>query len=152
MQKFLLAATLVLIGCAENHQNSEYWTASTSRYTNSKYSMSLGVLLHRIEAGDKSAWTEFKNAGSGVDGERSQVFSVACSELLRRDPTFTLRRYLKGDDEAITYSRRGYMWSARHEKGRALMDEIYARRIYIATSEPERIRIKQFIMETTQAG
>jgi hypothetical protein len=82
-------------------------------------------LIERIEAGEESAWTEFKRVGSNLDGEYSQTYSVACSELLRRDPTFFLRRYLAGDTEAIVQGRKGYGWSG--DQGRSLMDDIYAR-------------------------
>jgi hypothetical protein len=146
IRNLLLPLLLLIGGCADKHDDSIYWNSSTTRYVSSGYSKHLTKLLERIDAGDDVAWSEFKKAGKDVDGEHSQTYSVACSELLRRDPTFFLRKYLFGDDESIECGRLGYEWSG--DQGRLLMDEIYARRLYIADSKVERDKIMRFIYQT----
>ncbi len=97
--------------------------------------------------GDNLAWNEFAEIRHGLDGEKSQTYAVACAELLRRDPTFFLRKYLKKDTKALEPGKLAYRWS--DPKGRILYDEVYARRLYIATDAKERKRIGVFIDYTT---
>ena len=95
---------------------------------------------------DFNAWKAFASLGSGLDGEHSQTYSIACAELARRDPTFYLRRYLIGDHSAILCAKKAYSWSGT--RGRSVLDAVYAERLYIATNPQENKAIKTFITET----
>ena len=139
-------AFVFLCSCATQKHDSEYWSSTTSRYVESPFAQSLSGLVKKIERGDLSAWDTFAAKGEDLDGEYSQTYSVACSELLRRDPTFFLRRHLAGDPRAIAPATRGYGWSGH--TGRGLLDEIYARRLYIASTDSERRLISDFIGQT----
>jgi len=144
------AISCVFLGaCTAQKYDLEYWGSSTSRYVESPFAQRLSGLVQSIEKGDLSAWDNFARLGEGLDGEYSQTYSVACSELLRRDPTFLLRRYIAGDERTIAVARRGYGWSGH--TGRCLLDEIYARRLYIASTNSERRRISDYIEQTATA-
>ena len=146
MRIAILIACAFLCSCTTQKHDLEYWSSTTARYVDSPFAQSLSSLVQRIEKGDLSAWDKFAAEANGLDGEYSQTYSVACSELLRRDPTFLLRRYLAGDPRALSAARRGYGRSG--PAGRSLLDEIYARRLYIASTDLERRKIADFIDQT----
>ena len=83
-----------------------------------------------------------------MDGERSLIYTIACAELLRRDPTFLLRRYLLGDLSALACGRRGYDRSG--VEGRAILNKVYGQRLAIEDSTAVHIQISEFINQTTQ--
>ena len=143
---FLCSVTIV--GCTAIERDSEYWTSSVTRYVDSNFSRTLDQLLKRIEKGDQAAWREFAGFANQVDGESGQTYAVACAELLRRDPTFYLRRHLAGDPNAVLCGRRAYRWAGT--RGRSLLDDIYAGRIYIETEESTRRKIEEFVSATAQ--
>lgn len=116
-------------------------------YTNSPFSQRLAGLIDRIERGDSDAWAEFKRQGKDLDGEYSQTFSVACAELVTRDPTFFLRRYLAGDSSVIPFAKRANGWVG--QDGRDLLNAVYDRRGAIAGSSDGKA-INQFRLQIHQ--
>lgn len=131
-------------------KSAEFYTSSVSRYVGSEFSKGLAALVTKIEGGNSDAWMRFKEEleSPNLDGERSQTFSVACAEISRRDPTFFLRMYLLGDKVALKCAQRAYGYT--DAEGRAIMDQILSRRLYIAEAESEKAAIKRFIRESTK--
>ena len=112
--------------------------------------MRLDKYVREIELGSGRAWEDFLKNGEDLDGEYSQTYSVACSELLRRDPTVCLRKFLQGDSRALVVGKKGFGWSGR--KGRELLEELYTRRLYICSDDRERNLVVRFIDETTRVN
>jgi len=77
------------------------------------------------------------------DGEVSEIYSIACGEVARRDPTLFLRRYLLGDSKALPVGKRAYGWIGR--EGRHTMDWLHESRLQLAGSPQERRMIEDYI-------
>jgi hypothetical protein len=111
-----------------------------------------GIVLERqiavIEASAPDAWREFRTGHDTLGAHRSETFSVACAYLIRRDPTFFLRRHLTGDRYAIPCGKRAYGWSGKEY--RRVLDSVYRFRLLEARSPIERHKIEQFITQTTK--
>lgn len=147
MRHLIVLIAFSLAGCSAQKVDTKYWTSSVNRYINGGFATKLTSLLGRIERGDLSAWREFASYAGQLDAEKGETYDVACGELLRRDPTFYLRRFLAGDLSSIPCARKGY--GASGYQGRSLLDAVYAQRLYIASAS-ERRQIQSFIDLTTQ--
>ena len=134
-----------LIGCSQTHEKRRC-TLSTIAYVDSDYSRKLTLLINRIESGDGGAWSSFVAAGRDTDGEYSQTFSVACSELLVRSPHFLLAKYVDGDKSVTFYSKTGYQWSDL--KRRSILETVFDERKELENNEDVRDIIGQFIRLT----
>jgi hypothetical protein len=143
MPYYAFIVILLVAGCG-THQEPLF---STIRYANSSFAHRLTSLIDRIEGGDLAAWESFKSSGVGLDGEYSQTYSIACAELVTRDPTFFLRLYLRDDASVIPYAYEAYAWSG--DAGRTVLDQIYDRRLRIEGSSDRRVRIEKFVNLTT---
>jgi hypothetical protein len=106
-----------------------------------------GVILERqiagIEASAPAIWREFRTGADTRGAHTSETFSVACAYLIRRDPTFFLRRYLSGDAYAIPCGKRAYGWSGKQYQ--RVLDSVYRFRLLEAKLPTERQKIEQFI-------
>ena len=148
-----LALIVLLLGAAPalpRDADPEFFSSTVSRAIDSKMSESLAALVKGIEAGQKESWTEFKAyiEWPDLDGEKSLTYSITCSEVSRRDPTFFLRMYLSGDEAAIECGRRAFGYSG--QEGQEIILKIYERRLYIADDQAEREVIRRFISKTTK--
>ena len=142
---------LLCIGCGSKLERDDtvYWTSTAARYASeSPFSMRLDRCVREIEGGSGKAWENFIKYGEGLDGEHSQIYSVACSELMRRDPTVCLRKFLQGDSRALKVGKKGFGWSG--SRGREILEEVYSRRLYICSDKKERNLVGRFIDETTR--
>jgi hypothetical protein len=76
-----------------------------------------GVILEKqiaaIEATEPAVWREFRTGADTMGAHTSETFSVACAYLIRRDPTFFLRRHLSGDSYAFHAERELTVGAAR---------------------------------------
>lgn len=131
-----------LLLCYPHEAKSREAPYSTLSYANSGLSRRLTKIIDRIEEGDRRAWNQFKSEGKDLDGEYSQTYSVACAEILTRDPTFFLRLYLTGDTTVIPYALRGYQWSG--DQRRSLLNQIYENRIRIENAPQKKRLIADF--------
>ena len=148
---FCLAVSFLGACCQFTNSGTTRAASSVSRVCRtSPLAQALKRLLDKIEAGDMTAWQEFAGYenSEGMDGERSLIYSVACAELLRRDPTFLLRRYLLGDAKTLACAHRGYGWSGI--EGREILNKVYGQRLAIEESKAVRNQISEFINQTTQ--
>ncbi len=137
---------LLLLPSCSNQTRDTGMPRSTISYVNSSFAQSLTRLIDRIELGDLEAWSDFKRHNVDLDGEFSQTYAVACSEILTRDPSFFLRRYLAGESDVVPYAKFGYRFVGT--RGRQILDEIYERRLSIAQAHEAEL-IQSFINETT---
>ena len=108
------------------------------------------ILEHQISIMESSVppeWSDFRTGADSLGAMYGETFAVSCAYLLRRDPTFFLRRYLSGDPYAIRCAFMAYGWSA--PEYRRVLDLVYRFRLSDANSETERKNIEQFIELTT---
>ncbi len=89
-----------------------------------------------IERGYGRAWNHFAgllDAKPGLDGEHAEIYGAACAEIFRRDPTFFLRRYLRGDERALTCAGQGFGWSS--PGSRKCLVELHRARLKLERAE-----------------
>jgi hypothetical protein len=101
-----------------------------------------------MEANAPAAWPKFRIGVDTLSAHGGETFAVACAYLIRRDPTFFLRRHLSGDRYGILCGRRAYRWSGKDY--RRVLDSVYRYRLLEAKSATERHKIEEFISETTK--
>ena len=148
VMRILLCLVLILAssGCSLTSGDREEFGVSLRSWVDSPFSRKLTDLIDHIESGDKVAWQTFSSyTSAGLDGEYSETYSMACSELARRDPTIFLRKHLYGDERAIAVGKRAYGWIGT--KGRHVMNWLHDSRLALATTEEERKKIQRYIAE-----
>lgn len=101
-----------------------------------------------IERGYGLAWNHFAgflDAKPGLDGEHAEIYGAACAEIFRRDPTFFLRRYLRGDERALICAGQGFGWSS--PGSRKCLVELHRTRLKLEPDEkgPVQRRVSQFL-------
>jgi hypothetical protein len=143
----ILVATLPCLEAACSIQTVKREELLPSLRNGPGISTTLVPLLVRIEKGDIKAWVVFAAFldDPSIDGERSLTYSRACAELVRRDPTFLLRRHLLGDPAAVRVAKRAYGYIGMN--GRHALNWIHASRLQLARTEQERQRIEEYIIE-----
>lgn len=146
----LLTVAILCSGCATSHKENPYWSYGLQEHNYGEFANRLRILIIRIESGDRSAWERFVSYvnSEGLDGEYSETYSVACADLARRDPTIYLRHFMNGEERALVCGKRAY--GSIGFRGRSLLDDVYASRLYLAKEPAERRKILAFTSTTTK--
>ena len=136
-----VAASLLCYGCDQPRRSM-----SPAEYGEGSMGDRLQRDVSLIEASVPNGWRDFSGTCEGLDAAKGENFDVACSYLVRRDPTLFLRRFLAGDPSAICCGRAAY----KNLQYRHVLDQVYRWRLLEASSEKERQKIRHFIAETTR--
>lgn len=145
MTRTLLSIAVLFAGCATHGPSPA--TAPTA-IAGSSYGEWLERHIAAMEAHAPAAWAEFRIGADTLSAHGGETFAAACAYLIRRDPTFFLRRHLNGDRYGILCGRRAYGWSGRDYQ--RVLDSVYRYRLLEAKSATERQKIEEFISETTK--
>lgn len=142
MKRVLLLLALIVSACSTHPPSA---AIAPSYISDGSYGNILESQIAAIERSDPAAWHQFRIGNDTRGAHTSETFSAGCAYLVRRDPTFFLRRHMEGDRYALPCGRRAYQWSGDY---RQVLDSVYKFRLLEAKSPSEKERIEQFITET----
>lgn len=141
---FVLVASAGSVQCTVPCAGQERLPASVRSWADTSFSRNLADLIDLIEKGDLDAWQQFAGyVQTGLDGERSETYSMACAELARRDPTLFLRHHLDGDAKAVAVGKRAF--GGVGSQGRHVMNWLHESRLALAETKTERHKIESYI-------